>query len=82
MKITIVGAGNIGTQFAVHCAYKGHQVIMFGSKPHLVQNRLSIVEKDGKELFSGEIYKSTSEPKEAFEDAELIFVTVPAFIIK
>lgn len=28
-KITIVGAGNIGTQAAVHCARKGHRVKIF-----------------------------------------------------
>ena len=33
MKITIVGGGNIGTQFAVHCAHKGHEVTLFSSKP-------------------------------------------------
>ena len=31
MKITIVGAGNIGTQFAVHCAQKGHEVTIYTS---------------------------------------------------
>lgn len=29
MKITIVGAGNVGTQFAVHCAEKRHDVIIY-----------------------------------------------------
>ncbi|MBR4376501.1 MAG: NAD(P)-binding domain-containing protein, partial [Spirochaetia bacterium] len=33
MKITIVGGGNIGTQFAIHCAEKGHDVVIFTSKP-------------------------------------------------
>ena len=29
MNITIVGAGNIGTQIAVHAAAKGHSVTIF-----------------------------------------------------
>ena len=29
MYITIVGAGNIGTQFAVHCGMKGHDVTFY-----------------------------------------------------
>ena len=33
MRITIVGGGNIGTQFAVHCAEKGHEVIVYTSIP-------------------------------------------------
>ena len=36
MRITIVGGGNIGTQFAVHCAEKGHEVIIYTSTPELV----------------------------------------------
>ena len=43
MKITIVGGGNIGTQFAVHCAEKGHNVTVYTSTPKLFKKRLNIV---------------------------------------
>lgn len=33
MKVTIVGGGNIGTQFAVHFAEQGHEVRIYTSKP-------------------------------------------------
>ncbi len=46
MKITVVGGGNIGTQFAVHIAEKGHEVTMFTSNPALFRKRLSIVDKN------------------------------------
>lgn len=36
MKITIVGAGNVGTQLAVHCAEKGHRVTIYSSKPNRI----------------------------------------------
>lgn len=29
MNITIVGAGNVGTQIAVHAAEKGNKVLMY-----------------------------------------------------
>ena len=43
MKITVIGGGNIGTQFAVHYAEKGHKVTMFTSKPNKFKEHLSIV---------------------------------------
>lgn len=79
MNITIVGAGNVGTQFAVRCAYKGHRVIVFTSKPEQINKRLSIVDELGKEILTGEIVIATKDEKTAFEDADVIFVTVPAF---
>lgn len=45
MKITIEGGGNIGTQFAVHFAEKGHEVIMFTSNPGIFSGSLSIIDK-------------------------------------
>ena len=33
MNVTIVGAGNVGTQFATHCAEKGNKVTIYSSKP-------------------------------------------------
>lgn len=33
MNITVIGGGNIGTQFAVHSSDKGHSVKMFTSNP-------------------------------------------------
>ena len=47
MKITIAGGGNIGTQFAVHCAEKGHDVIVYTSCPAMFDGPLSIVNEWG-----------------------------------
>ena len=49
MNITIVGAGNIGPQFAVHCAEKGHSVTVYTSKPGKIAKELYIVNEYGKE---------------------------------
>lgn len=82
MNITIYGGGNIGTQFAVHCASKGHRVIVYSKMPEKFSNKLNIVNKAGEELLSAQIDKATSDKKEAFSDADLIFVIVPAFCMK
>ena len=33
MNVTIVGGGNVGTQFAVHCSSTGNEVTIYTSKP-------------------------------------------------
>ena len=49
MRVTVVGGGNIGTQFAVHFAEKGHDVTVYTSNPALFSKRLSIVDENGNE---------------------------------
>lgn len=82
MKITIVGGGNIGTQFAVHCAEKGHEVTVFTSKPRIFQRRLCIVDADGAVTREAEISQATNDPERGYGDAEFIMVTLPANLMK
>jgi len=82
MKITIVGGGNIGTQFAVHCAEKGHEVTVYTSCPEVYDGYLSIVDENGNEIHSGTISKATNDPEVAFRYAELIIITVPAMMMR
>lgn len=79
MNITIVGCGNIGTQFAVHCANKKHCVTIYCSRPASVSKTLEIVDSEGVTFLSGDIHLTTNDEALAFKDADLIFVTVPAF---
>lgn len=82
MNITVVGGGNIGTQFAVHCAKKQHQVMLFTSKPERFHSHLYIVDDKGMTIHEGDIVGATSDADKAFGDADIIFVTVPAFCMK
>ncbi len=66
MKVTIVGGGNIGTQFAVHFAEKDHDVYIRTSKPSCFSSVLSIVNHNGDVIHQGKIKKATSSDKEAF----------------
>lgn len=81
MKITIVGGGNIGTQFAAHCAEKGNRVRVYTSKPDKFSKTIEIVNKNGDITHSGEIDCATNDVKIAFDDADIIFITVPAFML-
>ena len=69
MNITVVGAGNIGTQFAAHCAEKGHSVTVFGSKPEKISSELTVINENGEILHKGTIKCATSDPQKAFSDA-------------
>lgn len=82
MNITIVGAGNVGTQFAVHCAEKGHKVTIYGSKPEKINKELTIINENDEVIHRGDIEKATNRESEAFSNADLIFVTMPATLMK
>ncbi len=77
MNITVIGGGNIGTQFAVHSSEKGHSVKMFTSNPDHFAKHLFIVDKSDNVIKKGEIVLATSDPYEAFHDAEMIMITMP-----
>lgn len=82
MRITIVGGGNIGTQLAVHCASKQHDVIVFTSKPNQFERHLSIVDNSGKLTREGDIQLATNDEKIAFSEADMILITLPAYCIE
>lgn len=82
MNITIVGAGNVGTQIATHCAEIGHRVTIYGSKPERISKNLTVVNENDEVIHQGTIDKATSDTAEAFENAELIFVSMPATLMK
>lgn len=77
MKITVVGGGNIGTQFAVHSAEKGHSVTLFTSCPDHFSEHLTIVDKSGAVIHEGDLILATSDPEKAFREADMIMITMP-----
>lgn len=82
MKITIVGGGNIGTQFAVHCAEKEHEVTVYTSKPEIYDGHLNVVNEEGVTTHEGDIKLATADPEIAFRNAEFIMVTMPATMMR
>lgn len=77
MNITVVGGGNIGTQFAVHSAEKGHEVTVFTSNPGHFEKHLTIVGPEGNILHEADICRATNDPGEAFSHADMIMITMP-----
>ncbi|MBR1757315.1 MAG: NAD/NADP octopine/nopaline dehydrogenase family protein [Lachnospiraceae bacterium] len=82
MRIVVVGGGNIGTQLMVHCAEKGHEVIAYTSTPDLFDRHLSIVNEYGNVIHEGNLLKATNDPQDAFFQADIIIVTIPATVMK
>ena len=78
MKITIAGGGNIGTQFMVHCAAKGHEVTAYTSRPEVFGTHLNIVDDSGRTTLEGDIVCATNDPDTAFSGADAIIVTLPS----
>ena len=79
MNITIYGAGNVGTQFAVHCASKGHRTTIFTSKPERISKTLTIIDENDKVTLSSTIDNVTNDAFTAFNDADLVFVIIPSY---
>ncbi len=79
MKTAIIGGGNIGTQFAVHCAHKGHSVVVFTSKPRQWSDHVTIVNKKGETVLEGNI-AVTDNMDDALSGVDLIFIAVPSFM--
>ena len=82
MKITIVGGGNIGTIFAVHCAEKQHEVTVFTSDTSIYDNHISIVDENEAVIHKADIKIATNDPLIAFNNADMIIVTYPAMMME
>lgn len=79
MNVTIVGGGNVGTQFAVHCSSTGNEVTIYTSKPEKFKKELMIVDENNDVVYKGKIVLATNDPERAFKFADLIFITYPSF---
>lgn len=81
MRITIVGGGNIGTQFAVHCAAKNHEVTIYTSNPDIFNKHLTIIGDDNKVYLEGDMANITNDPEAAFRGVDYILVTHPCNLL-
>lgn len=80
-RVTVIGGGNIGTQFACVCAAKGCDVTVFSSKPEAFDGILEIVDENDKAV-TGKIVKATKNIAEALDGCQVVFVTHPASQLK
>ncbi len=80
MKITIIGAGNIGTAMAADIARRGHAVTVFSSRPERWNGRLLYEDSVTGRSFTAGGIRATSSLREAAAGAQIIFLAQPAFL--
>lgn len=80
MKVTIVGAGNMGLAMTAYMVINHKAEITLFTRKTIESLYLNTVEQERLEQADGFIV--TSDPKTAFSSADIIFVTYPAFLRK
>ncbi len=81
MKTTIIGGGNIGTLMAAELAAKGHQVVIYTSRPHMWQPQIDVYDREERFALSGKGIVATDDLSLAVRNAEIVWITVPAQIL-
>lgn len=82
MKVTIIGAGNVGVAFAADLSIKGHDVTLLKSSSHkseaferLIHNGRRVFLKE-KGVYTETTIKEVSKDLSKVADAEIIFCTI------
>lgn len=78
MKVTIIGAGNIGTLMAAEFAYRGYDVTIYTSHPDCWKGEIEVYDVADHFLYKGKILTVTNSIQKAVIDAEYIWITMPA----
>lgn len=81
MKISVIGAGNIGTAIAADLA-REHQVKVYSSKPELFSKNLVYKDSENKQEFVSELFMVSSDYNLVLNGSDVIFVALPTFMIK
>lgn len=82
MRITIVGAGNMGLCLLGYLSSHDNEVIMYTSTKKLDNKTLLLKNDECGEYYEASGYTVTSSVDLAFRDTELVFCTYPAFLRK
>lgn len=84
MKVTIVGAGNIGLAITAYLAAKGQdEVTLFTCKDVLLNGEKVVLEDaESASVVETDDFHVTNDPERAFSTAQMILCTYPAFLRK
>ena len=80
-RITVIGGGNIGTQFACMCASRGAKVTVYTSRPGDFSETIEIIDEEDR-ITEGRIAEATADIGKALDGAQLVIITYPAFKLK
>ena len=79
MKVTVIGGGNIGTLMAAETAAAGHEVVIYTGKVNEWNTSIEVADNQNKLLYEARVKDITDNLKEALTQAEIVFITYPAF---
>lgn len=83
MNVTIVGAGNMGLAMTGYLAARGKaDVILFTGKNVLENGELRVRDVEKAETWRTRNFRCADDPRTAFPEADMVFVTYPAFLRK
>lgn len=83
MKVTIIGAGNIGTYLAAYISLKKDcKVWIYTSKPNFFNKELTLLEEEKNFEHHVKLHCVTSNIKEAVKNADYILITHPSFMVE
>jgi hypothetical protein len=83
MNIVVVGAGNIGLAMTAYISLKKkHNLYLFTNKDFLKDGLILLQDIEGEKEVYTDNFKVIDSAEEAFEQAELILCTYPAFLRK
>ena len=81
MKISFIGAGNIGLSMACYIPLE-HEIVIHSSKPTGWEKEILYIDKVTNEQFTRSIDCVTDQYEIAVKDADVIFITHPAFMLE
>ena len=82
MNISVIGGGNVGTLIAGEFTKKNNNVTIYTRDKSKWQKEITVFDNDTSIEYSYIPYKITEDVKEAVSNADIIFITLPAFAIK
>lgn len=79
--ITICGGGSLGLVCAGVFLSKGASVSMLSGHPQNWERDISVYDQGGKE-YKGELRMIASDPRQVIPDSDIVFLTVPGYLIE
>lgn len=82
-KICVVGAGNVGIALAVDISViSGKEVILLTQKTDLLSTDFVKIDSDTGKICKSNKIRVTSDYKIGIENADIVFITLPSFLIE